>query len=307
MSSLSYTDGSNGNGIRNVDELLRYFENNYLALCDHGFVASYRDLLKDSNKSVMKIYDKHRKEITKTFLKGRLRAVMMTYNGHRNATNSSTLYQKMNRDPFMYHRTELYYSMMDDHTCQSRESGTSIKMVEENLVRDQGSHCEVCEAADRVDPNCANPVIWKTNSKIPWMKEDNMHIILCQCAVAFRAGKIVRGQRYNEDTGLTEKVPDGFDPDRCKGPNCQMKGTLECGGCESVKYCSEKCQKKHWKEHKKYCAKLKAFTNRCNAPDCEKLGMIRCEGCKTVKYCSKKCQKKHWKRHKKACAKCAQK
>lgn len=30
-------------------------------------------------------------------------------------------------------------------------------------------------------------------------------------------------------------------------------GNLKCSRCRSVFYCSRACQKKHWKEHKKWC------------------------------------------------------
>lgn len=45
MASLPYTDGSNGNGIKNIDELIAYFYLCPLAFWDTKFVASYSSLI----------------------------------------------------------------------------------------------------------------------------------------------------------------------------------------------------------------------------------------------------------------------
>ena len=49
----------------------------------------------------------------------------------------------------------------------------------------------------------------------------------------------------------------------CGNPSCKhtawtasMKGEFKkCSGCLGVKYCSQSCQRVHWKEHKKVCNK----------------------------------------------------
>jgi ankyrin repeat protein len=49
----------------------------------------------------------------------------------------------------------------------------------------------------------------------------------------------------------------------CGNPSCKytawtasMKGAFKkCSGCLGVKYCSQSCQRVHWKEHKKVCNK----------------------------------------------------
>jgi hypothetical protein len=45
MSYLPYTDGSNGNGIEDIVELLGYLKKYPLAFYDHSFMASYKDLI----------------------------------------------------------------------------------------------------------------------------------------------------------------------------------------------------------------------------------------------------------------------
>ncbi|KAF3070952.1 hypothetical protein GL218_00779 [Daldinia childiae] len=37
------------------------------------------------------------------------------------------------------------------------------------------------------------------------------------------------------------------------GSVCSREGTLVCGGCKLILYCSRHCQVKHWSEHKKEC------------------------------------------------------
>ncbi|VDB94948.1 unnamed protein product [Peniophora sp. CBMAI 1063] len=47
-------------------------------------------------------------------------------------------------------------------------------------------------------------------------------------------------------------------PEACHNPRCgqlQARATLKtCSQCKSVYYCSEKCQKENWKDHKKRCS-----------------------------------------------------
>jgi len=41
----------------------------------------------------------------------------------------------------------------------------------------------------------------------------------------------------------------------CSNAGCAEEGTLRCGRCQLVFYCSKKCQKAHWKTHKPKCKK----------------------------------------------------
>ena len=36
----------------------------------------------------------------------------------------------------------------------------------------------------------------------------------------------------------------------------QVVGLKTCTGCKRIRYCSRKCQKKHWREHKEICSKI---------------------------------------------------
>ena len=58
MASLPYTDGSNGNGIKDFVELVRYLRKAPLAFWDQGFIGSYHDLIrrKLSRSRVLEAY-----------------------------------------------------------------------------------------------------------------------------------------------------------------------------------------------------------------------------------------------------------
>lgn len=93
---------------------------------------------------------------------------------------------------------------------------------------------------------------------------------------------------------------------RCE--NCEQE-ILEriqlCAGCKKVAYCNIRCQKSHWKQHKKSCTYAPKQSEKvhhcesCNKEMVEKV--LMCAGCKKVAYCNRSCQKSHWKQHKKMC------
>lgn len=93
---------------------------------------------------------------------------------------------------------------------------------------------------------------------------------------------------------------------RCE--NCEQE-ILEriqlCAGCKKVAYCNIRCQKAHWKQHKKSCTYVQKPSEKvhhcesCNKEMAERV--LLCAGCKKVAYCNRTCQKSHWKQHKKIC------
>ena len=108
----------------------------------------------------------------------------------------------------------------------------------------------------------------------------------------------------------------------CSTPSDQLR---KCSRCQSVQYCNQECQKKHWKEHKKYCgspdkqrgelhsrscydieAKAQATTIASRSAKCcycfqPSETFISCAKCNMVQYCNKHCQLKHWKEHRNVC------
>lgn len=113
--------------------------------------------------------------------------------------------------------------------------------------------------------------------------------------------------------------------ERCAYCEC-LEGTIpgspclrSCDGCKQVKYCSEKCQRKHWKSsHKKFCLEYSKKQISESEPPlkvCDFCGLLEthpntlkaCAGCHKMYYCAKECQTKHWKKeHKQECHKIAQ-
>jgi hypothetical protein len=106
---------------------------------------------------------------------------------------------------------------------------------------------------------------------------------------------------------------------KCSNPLCdkEERGDARfapCEGCRSVKYCSNKCQKCHYRAgHKIECRRLNENKNQllemnrnrlcplveCFNPECkqrENNGELfsKCSRCKHAKYCSKPCQRQHW-------------
>jgi hypothetical protein len=45
----------------------------------------------------------------------------------------------------------------------------------------------------------------------------------------------------------------GRDPEKRRCRVCRKKGVKACSGCQKVRYCSPKCQKEDWKNHKPAC------------------------------------------------------
>ena len=81
---------------------------------------------------------------------------------------------------------------------------------------------------------------------------------------------------------------------------CGETGAKCCGSCNSVTYCSKKCQTEHWPIHSDIC-KASAVHESPVVMCCVMCGSTedvkRCSRCKSAKYCSQGCQKEHWSEH----------
>ena len=58
----------------------------------------------------------------------------------------------------------------------------------------------------------------------------------------------------------------------CAGCGKLLKETvvLQCKGCKAAKYCDQKCQKRHWSEHKVLCSAIQQLSR----PNSAKISMI---------------------------------
>ena len=96
---------------------------------------------------------------------------------------------------------------------------------------------------------------------------------------------------------------------------CSTETHFQCSRCKFVKYCTEKCQREDWVNHKhtclpiaeplnsKFCEeelnKTKQTSGRCCG--CLSDTEFKCSQCLCVHYCSKSCQKSDWADHKTIC------
>lgn len=105
-----------------------------------------------------------------------------------------------------------------------------------------------------------------------------------------------------------------LDSNHCNTCGKMDTNLKKCGACGRSWYCSQDCQRKDWKEHKKVCKALKknvpassSLTSQSDATE------TTCGGCKRessslrpcpchkVAYCSTNCQRTDWIRHKVDC------
>jgi hypothetical protein len=106
---------------------------------------------------------------------------------------------------------------------------------------------------------------------------------------------------------------------------CKKDAKSRCGGCNTVYYCSQVCQKTDWKSHKLICAekkktvekynklthyvndemlkKIKTCSNCAGSLPVTESGrkMILCPTCHLEGYCSDTCFRLHEERHKRTC------
>jgi hypothetical protein len=50
-----------------------------------------------------------------------------------------------------------------------------------------------------------------------------------------------------------KRTAEELDKSNCSSKGCTVKGKLICSRCHMVRYCSQSCQAKEWKSHKKNC------------------------------------------------------
>jgi hypothetical protein len=95
---------------------------------------------------------------------------------------------------------------------------------------------------------------------------------------------------------------------------CRLGASNLCGGCRASAYCSEACQRAHWKDHKHECMARRDTrgdgctvrilpAGRCTHCDksIAKDSGFECSVCRSALYCDAECQRSAWAEHKLEC------
>ena len=107
-----------------------------------------------------------------------------------------------------------------------------------------------------------------------WQVHDFVKVAHCPCSpqCSFAPGECASGSQdrteqgeHQEFTGaeapLAPAAPTtpARPPRVCAAPGCgATRGLKRCGGCGTVRYCSEACSRVHWREHRAECRRLQA-------------------------------------------------
>jgi len=110
---------------------------------------------------------------------------------------------------------------------------------------------------------------------------------------------------------VQEWVKNGCDKKTCD--SCKLYANKTCS-CQEAKYCSAKCQKIDWPEHKETCSAqrdeeegeeeetLPELVDRHYCSVCSEHSTLQCSRCKKAWYCSRECQRANWPEHKSECS-----
>jgi len=107
-----------------------------------------------------------------------------------------------------------------------------------------------------------------------WKSHDFVGLAHCLCSsqCSFVSDKHASGSQDRDEQGerpesaSAEALPQppasaaaARQPRMCAAPGCgAMRGLKRCGGCGTVRYCSEACSRVHWREHRAECRRLQA-------------------------------------------------
>lgn len=227
----------------------------------------------------------------------------------------------------------------------------TLKMIEDNKkseepIKEDHDICEKCHLCEK-EPGIANITIYyfstdhkssaaiicnNCNNKFMIMmnaRSNNFSIII-QCVYCGneKTHKWIIDERKIHSDGEVYNTKSIYCSVLCKNKdrrnvpwicgNCDARinpsHKLMCDACKYMYYCSVKCQKENWSDHKKECKQI--CMERKYNPDSEEAKytcclcfkrsikeMNHCAACKKYRYCSAKCQKKDWPAHKKICVK----
>ena len=244
-----------GNGLRTIEELLNYFENNASCFADHGFIDSYIDLMLTAPESVIMDYFESKFTVEHITSAGLIPA---NYCGMGSKGPLVFWHQRRLTLLLMLHPA-IGRARVDSLRTKSSPPpapAASEKEVEERsaaeslvlgtiIAGETGlnySNCEQCYISTLcnmpVDPNCQQATVFAND---PAEGAANNNVILVHCSY----GALMLPRM------------------RCANKACAEPGTVQeplvaakkCGRCKVAYYCSQECQREAWPRHKKFCKK----------------------------------------------------
>ena len=251
MAQLRYTDGSNGNGIRDFDELLRYFRHSPLAFYDDGFVTSYGFLFTTPEREaqLLAVFDA---EGSSPETLRHLREL---------ARSGGTVPEVLNKRERFFLRQAF---MTQRETPLDGESGVALNNLRMLTAEAAAAGlpytlCEGCTAAESVghatDPLCRVVAATLKQREGGW-RQDNVMMVCCAVA------QFLRGRQPDDSEHLKNKLEElkaalNATPAeqrrlRAAGRQCSAAACARrepyagafktCGRCREVNYCCAVCQ-----------------------------------------------------------------
>ena len=225
MSNLKYTDGSNGNGLTDVHELLAYLTKYEGAFLDVNFMSSYQNLLLRGPASV------------------------------RTAVVRLVTEVVAPRFPAFSLLTRPWFIALGG---RPPAEALSQMLAAINGAQDTGDRyylCESCGGEGPLNPQCYTMCLRLSEGAMDWCP-DETQAALCGVNQILRNldVSLEEQRRIVDETGIfinhQERV--GLECNVCKASEKQ-KALKMCGRCKKTYYCSPECQKNDWTFHKRFC------------------------------------------------------
>ena len=234
MANLPYTDGSNGNGITDIKELLTYYGKCPLAFLAYGFTDSYHSLFTQINPNVvLSLFDK---VITPEEL------------DHFPALQLADKPLEILGIRFCLSRFLSEGVLLSARHDRDWDMGAMLFNLKLQSLQ-QYPLCVKCSMLKQLGrppiARCNQLTVMKKKSTGTF-SQDNSLMICCAASQIFQRLKgSVERQRAIDEIG-------GLEPGSCA--SCRLpRATKTCAKCLHAKYCGNECQKKHWSIHKSVC------------------------------------------------------
>jgi hypothetical protein len=254
MAQLPYTDGTDGRGIRDFNELTRYFQRYPRAFYDDCFCASYGFLFSSAEREerLLAVYDK---DASSAEMLRHVKAL------HRWQGTPPAVANKLLR----YRLRLAFYEKQNPRAPTTTSDGYECKCAMAILTKDADAaglsytmcmSCTAAESAGHVtDALCPVLMLKQIEFGCGWA-DSNMHRVCCAAA------QCLRGREPEASEHLQQKLerlraalrasPEERRRIRARGNGCAAAGCARrepyaasfktCSRCRSAHYCSTLCQ-----------------------------------------------------------------